>query len=305
MFKNLILKSFVVLISFGMMQTFINGQVTPENYRLFDAKGQSVSMEKIIEAIGQSDVVFIGENHDDPVAHYLQLEFLKAAQERFGKNGRKVALSMEMFERDVQIVLDEYLKGLIPENHFLLSSRPWNNYKTDYRPMVEFAKENKLAVIAANAPRRYVNRVSRLGRDSLNELSPMAKSWLAPLPYAEASKEYADKFNKLMSASGMHDTSKILDSQSLWDATMADSIAMYFKKQSKALVIHLNGRFHSEKRMGAPEHLLRYRSKTHFIVISIVSEESFPNFDATKQTDLGDFVIVTDPKLPRTFKAGN
>jgi uncharacterized iron-regulated protein len=258
-----------------------------------------------MEAVGQADVVFIGENHDDPVAHYLQLEFLKAAQEHFGKNGRNIALSMEMFERDVQIVLDEYLKDLISEQHFLSSSRAWNNYKTDYRPLIEFAKENKLVVIAANAPRRYVNRVSRLGRDSLNELSPTAKSWLAPLPYAAASKEYADKFNKLMSAGGTHDTSKILDSQSLWDATMADSIATYFKKQSKALVIHINGRFHSEKRLGAPEHLLRYRSKTRFIVITIVSDDTFPNFAATKHIDLGDFVIVTDPKLPRTFKAGN
>jgi uncharacterized iron-regulated protein len=305
MFKKLILRLFVVLMGLMIMQTLVNGQITSENYQLFDAKGQPVSMEKIIEAIGQSDVVFIGENHDDPVAHYLQLEFLKAAQERFGKNGRNVALSMEMFERDVQIVLDEYLKGLIPEQHFLLSSRPWNNYKTDYRPLVEFAKENKLAVIAANAPRRYVNRVSRLGRDSLKELSPAAKRWLAPLPYATASKEYADKFNKLMSGSGMHDTSKVLDSQSLWDATMADSIARYLKKQSKALVIQLNGSFHSQERLGAPEHLLRYRSKTRLIVITILSDNAFPSFAATKHIGLGDFVIITDPKLPRTFKAGN
>ena len=82
----------------------------------------------------------------------------------------------------MQIVLDEYLNGLISEDHFLLSSRPWKNYKTDYRPLVEIAKQNKLSVIAANAPRRYVNMVSRNGRDSLNGLSKQAKEWLAPLP---------------------------------------------------------------------------------------------------------------------------
>ena len=61
---------------------------------------------------------------------------------------------MEMFERDAQIVLDEYLNDLITEKKFLDDSRPWENYKTDYRPLVEFARVNKLNVIAANAPRR-------------------------------------------------------------------------------------------------------------------------------------------------------
>ena len=108
----------------------------------------------------------MGEQHDDAVAHFLQLQIFKAAVEKYSKD-RKVALSLEMFERDVQTVVDEYLKNLISETHFLASSRPWGNYKTDYRPLVELAKEKNLPVIAANAPRRYVNMVTRLGRDSL------------------------------------------------------------------------------------------------------------------------------------------
>ena len=166
-------------------------------YRIFDGQGNEKNIEQIIDEIKKADVVFLGENHDDTVAHGLQLEILKAAFEKYGKD-RKVTLSMEMFERDVQTVLNEYLNNLISEQHFLSSSRPWGNYKTDYRPSVEFAKENKLEVIAANAPRRYVNMVSRLGRASLEKLSPDAKKWLAPLPFGEASDAYAAKFNALM-----------------------------------------------------------------------------------------------------------
>ena len=104
-----------------------------------------------------------------------------------------------MFEREsVRYIVDEYLANLITEQHFLASSRPWGNYKTDYRPLVELAKEKHLDMIAANAPRRYVNMVSRNGRDALNGLSKDAREWLPPLPYPEPSQAYRDKFNTLM-----------------------------------------------------------------------------------------------------------
>ena len=290
----------------GFMLFTINAQTTvsEDNFRAFDPAGNAVKLEQIISALDHADALFLGEQHDDSVGHQLEFEILKAAFEKYGKS-RPVILSMEMFERDSQIVVDEYLQDLINESNFVQQSRAWNNYKTDYRPLVEFAKANKLPVVAANAPRRYVNRVSRLGRESLAVLSPEAKSWLAPLPYNQASPKYAAKFNALMSGmndAGNHGVSKILDSQSLWDATMADSIAKTLKKNKNALVIHLNGGFHSENRLGTVEHLLKYNPKARVIVVTMKSAENFPNFDKTTDTDAGDFVILTDPKLPRSFK---
>lgn len=273
-------------------------------YEIFDAKGNKANIEDIIKAAGKADVIFLGEQHDDSVAHALQLQIFKSAFEKYGKD-RKVILSLEMFERDVQTVVDEYLTGLISENHFLLSSRPWGNYKTDYRPLVEFAKENKLQVLAANAPRRYVNMVSRLGRDSLNKLSPEAKSWLAPLPYGEASEKYARKFNALMGgmpASNTPDHNSILNSQVLWDATMAYWISQQLKKNKNPLVIHLNGGFHTENRLGTVEQLLKYRPKAKVVVVTIRSEDNFKTFDKTKHTDLGDFVILTEAQQPRSSR---
>lgn len=289
------MKLFLTL--FLLMNISIFAQTGAEKYSVFDGKGNPQTMERIVERIGKSDVVFLGENHDDSVAHALQFELFKAAFDKYSKT-KKVTLSLEMFERDVQTVVNEYLNGLISENHFLLSSRPWGNYKTDYRPLVELAKENKLEVIAANAPRRYVNMVSRSGRESLDKLTPAAKAWLAPLPYGEPSEKYVAKFNALMGKindpATKQSPSPIVYSQALWDATMAHSIAENLKKNKNSLVVHLNGAFHTENRLGTVEHLLKYKPDAKILVVSMRYEDDFKTFDKTKHTDLGDFVILTE-----------
>jgi uncharacterized iron-regulated protein len=279
-------------------------KLSTDTYQVFDGQGKPATLDDIVRRLAHVDVVFLGENHDDGVAHALQLEIFKRAIEKYGAE-RKMALSMEMFERDVQTEIDEYLKDLITEQHFLSSARPWGNYKTDYRPLVELAKEKKLSVIAANAPRRYVNMVSRNGRESLDALSPEAKEWLVPLPYAQATEGYRKKFEGLMGGSGdanSHGMAKIMDSQSLWDATMAYSIAEFLQANKHPLVVQLNGSFHSENRWGICEHLVKYRSKAKFLVVTLRYEEKFTEFDKAKHTGLGDFVILTDAKQERSGK---
>lgn len=290
--KTTFIAIFMLFLS-GVILAQTTDQMT---YKVFDSNGNPTDLNAVLEKIGKNDVVFLGENHDDSVAHALQFEIFKQALEKYGAE-RNVALSLEMFERDVQVVLDEYLNDLITEKKFLDDSRPWGNYKTDYRPLVELAKEKKLPVIAANAPRRYVNMVSRLGRDSVNKISPESKKWLAPLPFGEASTAYANKFNALM---GGHGSKNILDSQSLWDATMSFSVAEYLKKTKNPLVVHLNGAFHTESRLGTVEHLLKYQPTANVLVVTMRYVDDFTNFDKEKYTGLGDFVILTDAKQPRS-----
>lgn len=286
-----------------MMSLAVGAQVsvTAENYRVYDGQGNPSSVDAIVKAFDRVDAVFLGEQHDDAVAHALQAEIFKQAVAQYLAT-RKVALSLEMFERDVQIVVDEYLKGQISEAQFLASSRPWGNYKTDYRPLVELAKEKRLTVIAANAPRRYVNMVSRGGRETLNGLTKEAKKWLAPLPYGEPSDTYSKKFKALMGPSpeAQMGIDKILASQSLWDATMANSVANYLKKNKRSLVVHLVGAFHTESRLGTVEHLLKYRKNAKALVVTMRYEDDFKTFDKTKNTGIGDFVILTDSKIPRS-----
>ncbi|RMH33971.1 MAG: hypothetical protein D6687_06110 [Acidobacteria bacterium] len=299
----------IVLILF--ISSFNYAQMSEENYKIFDSTGNPQTLDKVIEKIQSVDVVFLGEQHDDAVAHYLQEKIFRLAFEKYGSQ-RQLVLSMEMFERDVQVILDEYLIGLITEGRFLSDARPWGNYKTDYRPLVEFAKTNKIPVIASNAPRRYVNMVSRQGRDVLTKLSEQAKKWIAPLPYQPPSQAYAEKFLSLMGKSHPSENESVkagmkrmLDAQTLWDATMAFSIAEVLKQaktskqEKKPLVIHLNGSFHSENGLGIPEHLTKYFSDAKYLVVTFRKEEDFNNFDKEKHENLGDFVILTNSKASR------
>lgn len=282
-------------------------------YKAFDSKGRAVKLEEIIDALERADVLFVGETHDDATAHSLEAELLQRADERFAQR-RAVALSLEMFERDVQTVLDEYLGGFITERHFLLSSRPWNNYETDYKPLVEYARAHHLPVIAANAPARYVSRVSAQGAGSLSSLSKEARAWLPPLPFPEASAAYAAKFNQFMSG-GMaatpapagaqqstpnphtqpnpHGGAHLLEAQTLRDASMGYAISEFLKRGHDPLVVQVNGTFHSEERMGVPEHLAHYRKKARAIVVTIIPDEGRTGFDPASMSTLGDFIILT------------
>lgn len=287
---------------------------TEKDFRVYEAKGKLSSLEEIVAAMGAADAVLIGEGHDDPTAHTLETELLRLAFERHAaasaRPARPVVLSLEMFERDVQTVLDEYLAGLISERHFLLSSRPWKNYETDYRPLVEFARRNKLPVVAANAPARYVSRVAQAGPDSLTALSKDARAWLPPLPLAPASKAYEAKFALFMRGDAPHGStaqrpsahgaSFLLDAQNLRDASMGQTIAEQLKRRPGALVLHVTGRFHIEERLGVTEHLLRFRPKTRVLIVTILSPANFPDFEPSESGTLGDFIILTNPNPLRS-----
>ncbi len=286
---------------------------TEARYRIYDARtGEALSINNLLATLDMMETVCIGELHNDAAAHAFEADLLKSTllhnAPHKNRPARPVVLSLEMFERDVQLVLDEYLRGLIAERHFLLSSRPWNNYQTDYRPLVELAREHKSAVIAANAPARYVNRVSRLGPGSLKDLPPAARAWLPPLPYNAASAAYAAKFKQLMTGPHMtvgpqsqpspHGNAYLLDAQVLRDATMAYTITERLKQHPTALVFHVGGSFHSEERLGLPEQIAHYRKRARTLVITIVPDKSYPTFDAARHAKLGDIVVLTNPAAP-------
>ena len=296
----------LLLSPIGVSAQTAEGAATPPLLRVYTAEGKAASLYDITAAMAAADVVFIGETHNDPAAHWIELRLLQGAHARYASpragGPRRVILSLEMFERDSQPVLDEYFAGLITERHFLAASRPWKNYETDYRPLVEFARAHKLPVVAANAPERYVNRAGRLGRESLGALPAEARRWLAPLPYAPASPEYAAKFKRVMgdgmaaAAGAAHGSSAfLLDAQTLRDATMAHSVAEQLRASASALVIHVNGNFHSEGRLGTPEHLRAYRPGTRALVVTVVPARPDAPFDANALKGSGDFVIVTGP----------
>jgi uncharacterized iron-regulated protein len=287
--------------------------LSEKNYRIYSVKaGKEVTLDSIISDMKNYDVLFYGEEHNDSVTHYLEKTIFEKLAAKFGDN---TALSMEMFERDVQPVMNEYLKDFIREKNFKKDARCWSNYR-DYRPMVELAKEKKLDVICANAAGRYTNLAGRKGQASLKDLPPASKTFFAPLPYDTAQGKYYDKLMEMSghSPSGKNDTAKVkapppmsmgnfnlVVAQSLWDATMAYSISEYWKKNKSKKIMQVNGKFHSDEGFAVATQLKKYSPKIKTLIISTGPDDSFPAIDWSKLKQLGDYIIITDPAVPRTY----
>ena len=284
-------------------------KLSEKNYKIYSVKdSKEVSVENIIEEMKNADVLIYGEEHNDSVTHFLEKTIFEKLHQTFGE---KLALSMEMFDRDVQNVMNEYLRDLIKEKHLKKDARAWSNYR-DYKPMVEFAKEKKLDVICANAASRYSNLAGRKGQKELEKIDKKFRENFAPLPYDTASGKYYEKLTGGMSGHS-NDTSKVkmpvmsmggfslVTAQSLWDATMAYSISEYRKKNKDKKIFQVNGRFHSDERFAIVEQLKKYSPKTKVLVISSGSDTDFNKPEWEKVKNLGDFIIVTDPNVPKTY----
>lgn len=289
-------------------------QVSDKDYKIYSVKAQKeITIEDIANDMDKFNVLFYGEEHNDSVTHYLEKTIFESLYKKYNS---KITLSMEMFDRDVQHIMNEYLTSDIREKSFKTDAHVWHNYR-DYRPMVEFSKTNKLDVICANAARRYSNLVGRKGQKALMDLPKTSKNSFAPLPFDTASGKY---YEKLMDLSG-HSTSASKDTikkvtppamsmgnfslilaQSLWDATMAYSVFEYLKTHPLQKVFHVNGRFHSDEGFAVVTQLKKYNPKLKVLIISAFSDDSFPNVDWKKHTHLGDYIIVTNPNVPKTYK---
>lgn len=283
-----------------------------DKFKIYDVRlGQEVKIDDLAIAMDQFDVIFVGEEHNDSVCHFFQKQLFAALHKKFQKN---LTLSMEMFDRDVQDVMDEYLMGVVKEKVFIKDARAWNNYG-NYRPMVELAKEKGLSVICANAPRRYTSLVGKEGMKALQKLPESSKRNFAPVPYDTATGEYYNKLMDLTNHNGKtNDTSKpaaipmgmgnfnLILSQSLWDATMAYSIANALKSNPNKKIMMLNGRFHSEQSFGIVAQLSKYAPKSNSLVVTVLSDENFPNVQWKQYKELGDYIVVTDPTVPKTYE---
>ncbi|VFQ46957.1 ChaN family lipoprotein [Desulfoluna butyratoxydans] len=284
----------------------------PPRYTIIAPDGTRISRDALLTASARADVVLVGETHDNPSAHHLEYALFKELLEKRSAEepSTGVVLSFEMLARDLQGVTDEYLSGLITEMHFMAASRPWGNYTHAYRRTLNLAKERGAPVIAANAPRRYVNLVARKGREALGQLSPEAKAWIAPLPYEGASPAYRAKLEALerhilhasqkdnphgTKAPGSPPSTINTDAQALWDATMAWSIAEARHQYPGALVMHISGIFHCEGGLGIPEHLALYDPSASMIIITIrppSHDDALPAFSSDRS--IPEYLVITD-----------
>ncbi|MDB5137364.1 MAG: ChaN family lipoprotein [Mucilaginibacter sp.] len=287
----------VLLLLFTPIFAFCQGNST-SHYKIYDTKAHKlVSVNDMINDMDKADVLFFGEEHNDSTCHLLEYELFKQLSQKYP--GR-VALTMEMFETDCQTVLNEYLEGLIREKNFISEGRAWKNYK-DYRPLIELAKTGHIPVVAANAPARYVNMVNRMGLTGLQNLDAVGKSWLPPLPVDTATGAYYEKFIQVMGGHNAMTGMQMYQAQNLWDATMGWSIARFYKKHKNYKILQVNGGFHSEEKLGTAAQLKKYAAKAKILNIACFSDDNFDNPDWSKFSTNNDYIILTDPKLPKTF----
>ncbi len=290
-----------------LLSTQLHAQLSEQHYIVYNTRTQQVTnLDAIVTDMQNYDVLFFGEEHNDSVGHYLEAQLFERMHKAYGA---KTALSMEMFDRDVQPVMDEYLAGLIKEKQFVKDARVWSNY-SNYKPMVEYAKTNNLHVVCANAAGRYSSLAVRKGMKGLMELPEASKDHIAPVPFDTATGPY---FQKLVDVMTGHDTAAgpeavtmpgmdMVMGQSTWDATMAWSIAQYLKAHKGDKVFQVNGRFHSDEHYAAVTQLKNYRPKAKSLVISSGSDDNFPNINWVDHAANGDYIIITDPKVPKTFE---
>ncbi len=264
-------------------------------YQIFDKSGKKVKYSKMIQALSKAEVIFIGELHNNPISHWMELEITKDLAEL---NPTGITLGAEMFEADQQLIIDEYLQGLIKEKKFEDDVRLWTNYKTDYKPLMSFAKENNHKFIATNIPRRYASIVFKSGFEGLNKVSKEAKSYIAPLPiaYDPNVKCYSDMIE--MGKKMRHGNPNFPKAQAIKDATMSHFILKNLEKGK--IFIHYNGAYHSDNFEGIVWYLKKANPDLKIITVTTVEQKDTDQLKE-EEKNKADFIIVVPDNMTKTY----
>jgi uncharacterized iron-regulated protein len=270
--------------------------------RVFDTRRRAFSdFEMMLADLARADVVIVGEQHDDPNTHRLEAAILQGLLRR----GMPLTVSLEMFERDVQGHVDDYLAGRMTEEEFLKVSRPWPRYVTDYRPLLEMARAHRWPVVAANIPRRFAADVAKTGLAALDGLPPedravVARDLQCPLDayyhrFADTMGAHTTASSDQTSADGAK-TERYYHSQCVKDETMAEAITAAFDRQQgrPGTVVHFTGAFHSDFGLGTVERVRRRLPSRRVGIVTIVPTQ---DIDAVEPADedlrRADYLVYT------------
>lgn len=277
-----IIFTFFFITSFGQNK---------QPYQIFDKSGNKTSYEKLLKSALKSKVVLFGELHDNSIIHWLELEFAKDIAAK-----TDIVIGTEMIETDNQRQLDAYLKGQINQKVLDSTARLWPNYKTDYKPIIDFAKENKYKVIATNIPRKYASLVFKKGLEELDKLTFDEKKLMAKLPIEFDLN--LPGYTAMLSMQGGKAGDKMPKAQAIKDATMASFIIKNTKDD--AVFIHYNGTYHSENFEGIYWYLKQQDAGMAIVTIATVEQE---NVDKLEKENEGkaDYIIVIDKDVTKTY----
>ncbi|SMY35914.1 ChaN family lipoprotein [Photobacterium andalusiense] len=259
------------------------------DYTIASPQGESLSVTQLAQALATADIILVGEWHSHPAAHLLQAQLMAALYQQ----NPHLTLSMEQFTRDKQAIVNDYLAGNIGEKTLVKEANAWPNYDSDYRPLVEFAKQNKLNVIAANAPKSIVRCVGRQGAEYLNKLPPNERLWAAR-SLTLTMDAYQQTFIASMHHGDEAQTKRQFAAQTTWDDTMAESMVDYLSHHPHQQIIHVAGRFHTMEGLGTASRIKARNPTLKVMMVTPVSDQI--SLDADAQ----DFTVKMQP-LPQRY----
>ncbi|MBK9146225.1 MAG: ChaN family lipoprotein [Flavobacteriales bacterium] len=267
-----------------------HAQVLPA-YALFDAKGKPLSHKRMLAKAAAADVVLFGELHNNSIAHWLQLVMARDLAAR-----GPLVMGAEMIEADDQSALDRYLHGEVDQAGLDTLARLWKNHRTDYAPLVDFAKERGLPFIACNVPRRYARAVNKGGFAALDTMAAAERVFMAPLPIAF--DPTLPRYVAMLEMMEGHGTAQMVMAQALKDATMAHFIAQHAKAGARFL--HFNGSYHSDYHEGIGWYLRRARSDLRQFTIATVTQGQLKTLDA-EHLGKADVILCVDAAVPGSY----
>lgn len=290
------MKQVLLFLNFFLLMIVKGQDITP--YQFYNKKSEVVTAEKVVKDLANYDVVLFGEFHNNSINHWLQL---KITQDLFKIKNESLVLGAEMFERDNQPQLNSYLSGQISEKNLKDSVRLWNNYLTDYKPLLDFAKNKNLKFIATNVPRRYAAQVAKQNLKSLEGLSNLEKTYIAKLPIIFTMDTPGYKEMKTMMGDHVDELklTNFVAAQAIKDATMAESILRNFNK--KQLFLHYNGNYHSKEYGGIYWYLIKANPKLKIAVISVFEAEDNTVNLPKANTVLTDYNLVIPADMTKTY----
>lgn len=280
----------LVIICVSLFTTSLTAQ-HKQAYQLYTANGKKANFSDVIKAAAKNEIVLFGEYHDNPIAHWLQLSLLKELASK-----HKVILGMEMLETDNQDAIDQYHRGEINQKGLDTLARLWINYKTDYKPMVDFAKSKNIPLIATNIPRRYASIVFRKDFEGLNDLTEKELGWIAPLPIAFDIE--LPSYKAMLEMMGGHAGERMPKAQAIKDATMAHFILK--NQRPNHIFLHINGTYHSDLYEGIYWYLKQQNPKLRILTLATVTREGSLAFDP-KDKNKADFILVIDEDVTKSY----
>lgn len=285
------MKGILLLTSFVILSA--NAYTQLQSHTIYNSKGKKVSYKKMIKSIADDEIVLFGELHNNIISHWYELEILKSLQEE-----NKLGVGLEMFERDNEEMLQAFMKDSIDTKEFDELVRQWNNYPTDYSPILEYCKSDSISFHATNIPRRFANLIYKGDFSSLDTLNNEEKSWVAPLPivYYDTLPQY----KAILEMMGDHGTPSLVKAQAIKDATMAYFALQVLNNENVDQVFHLNGAFHSNYYEGIYWYIKHYSPETSISTLTTVEQENVHKL-LEENKGKADFIIVVDKDFPTSY----